>query len=100
VKMWTNGKGNFVMTNMEDNGVATSLKRLSLNHKVDFQRFLVLRTGSNYSMPPTGQPAASSLFREYVGGLAALESAHQVGSIVLHELVKNWSKWEDRIPGE
>jgi len=100
VKMWTNGKGNFVMTNMEDNGVATSLKRLSLNHKVDFQRFLVLRTGSNYSMPPPGQTAASSLFREYVGGLAALESAHQVGSIVLHELLKNWAKWENRIPGE
>lgn len=100
VKMWTEGKGNFVMTNMEDNGVATSLKRLSGSHRVDFQRFLVLRTASNFSMPPPGQTAESSLFREYVGGLAALESAHQVGSIVVHELLKNWSKWENKLPGE
>ena len=23
-----------------------------------------------------------------------------VGSVVLHELLKNWAKWENRIPGE
>ena len=100
VKMWTGGKGNFVMTNMEDNGTATALTRLQRIHKVDFQRVLFLRTASNYCAPPPGQTAASSLFREYVGGLAALESAHQVGSTVLHELLKNWSKWGKVIPGE
>jgi purine nucleoside permease len=100
VKMWTGGKGNFVMTAMEDNGTATALKRLERARKVDFRRVLFLRAASNYCMPAPEQGAASSLLHEYAGGLPALESAHQVGSAVLHQILDHWSKWKETIPGE
>jgi purine nucleoside permease len=98
VKLWTNGQGNYVMTNMEDNGTVTALSRLSKTGRADLRRVLVLRTGSNYDMQAPGQTAAESAFAAYAGGLPSLEAAHKVGSTVLHELLKNWSKWENTIP--
>jgi purine nucleoside permease len=98
VRLWTHGRGNYVMTNMEDNGTANALERLAKIGRADRNRLLVLRTGSNYSMPPPGMDAASSILAPYVGGLSSLESAYRVGSRVVHELVDNWSKWRGRIP--
>lgn len=98
VKLFTNGQGNFVMTNMEDAGIAEALKRLDAMHRADFQRLMVLRTGSNYSMQRPGHSAVESVTAPYVGGLAALEDAYRVGSPVAHELVNNWPKWSQRIP--
>jgi len=100
VRLWTRGRGNYVMTNMEDNGTANALGRLSKIGRADRNRLLVLRTGSNYSMPPPGMDAASSIFAPYVGGLSSLEAAYRVGSRVVHELVENWVKWRNRTPGE
>jgi purine nucleoside permease len=100
VRLWTKGQGNYVMTNMEDNGTANALERLSKVGWADRNRLLVLRAGSNYSMPPPGMDAASSIFAPYVGMTPSLEAAYRVGSAVVHELVGNWSKWENRIPGE
>lgn len=98
VKLWTNGQGNYVMTNMEDNGTVTALSRLSKAGRADIQRVLVLRTGSNYDMQAPGQTAAESAFAPYAGSLPSLEAAHKVGSTVLHELLRNWSKFENTIP--
>lgn len=100
VRLWTGGKGNFVMTNMEDNGTATALKRLERAGRVDFRRVMVLRTASNFCMPAPKQDSAASLLREYAGRLPALESAHMVGSKVLHEIVRDWKQWKVRVPGD
>lgn len=100
VKLWTGGRGNYVMTNMEDNGTMTALSRLSKARKVDFRRVLLLRTASNYCMQGTDQDAANSLTAEYAGGNPSLEAAYRVGSTVLHELLKNWTTWEATIPGD
>lgn len=100
VKLFTSQQGNFVMTNMEDAGIAEALKRLEAMHRADFQRVMVLRTGSNYSMQRPGHTAAESITAPYIGGLAAIEAAYRVGSPVVHELAGNWSKWEQNIPGK
>ena len=101
IKMYSDGKGNFVMTAMEDNGTATALMRLDKAGRVDFDRLLVLRTASNYSTPPPGESASWHISAEYVlGGRPAIESAYQVGSVVLHEILDNWKKYEIHIPGE
>ena len=47
VQLYTRGRGNFVMTNMEDSGFTEALTRLDKMHRVDFARVMVLRTGSN-----------------------------------------------------
>jgi purine nucleoside permease len=89
-KLWTKGKGKFTMTAMEEQGIAAALQRLSTMGKVDFQRFLVLRTGSDYSLPPPGADANALLHTEYLGGRAALEAAYGAGSRVVHALVAGW----------
>ncbi len=99
VKLYTGGKGNFVMTAMEDNGTVTSLKRLSKVGRVDFERIMVLRTASNNSTPPKGEGAEWHFSAPYVlGGLPALQAAHQVGRIVVNELVDNWDRYENTLP--
>ncbi|MDQ8205480.1 purine nucleoside permease [Pelagicoccus sp. SDUM812003] len=99
MKLHTGGEANFVMTNMEDSGTLTALRSLSDAGYVDYDRILVLRTASNFSMQPPGKPATWSATAPYPdNGRPALESAYQVGSAVAHELIANWDQYENRIP--
>lgn len=97
-RLYTEGKGVMAMTNMEDHGIANALSRLSRLGKVDFQRVLFLRTGSNFSLPPAGESAAESMVAEYAGMVPALEAAYRVGSPVVHALLKDWSRYENDPP--
>lgn len=100
VKLYTGGKGNFMMTNVEDNGTLRALKRLSENGKVDLNRVLVLRTASNYSHQPSGKTPDWSLTAPYPAqGLTALESCYRVPSPVVHALVEGWETYKDNPPG-
>lgn len=93
-RLYTKGQGRCAMSNMEDHGIANALQRLDALRKVDFQRVLFLRTGSNFSMPPAGQTAAESMVEEYKGMVPALEAAWRVGSPVVHAIVQDWPKFE------
>ena len=99
VLLYTGGKGNFVMTEMEDSGFMQALERLGRMHRVDDDRVMVLRTGSNYSMPRPGHTAVESVTAPYIGSRLALESAWLCGSTVLHEILSHWNTTEERIPG-
>jgi len=100
VKTFTEGKGNFVMTEMEDSGFMNSLTRLNAIHRVDINRVLVLRTGSNYSMEPPGRTALQSVTARYGGGgKLAEESAWLCGSTVMHNILTHWDKYYEHIPG-
>lgn len=61
------------------------------------QEHLVAPEASNYDMQALGRAAIDSVFAEYAGGIPSLEAAYRVGSTVLHELLKNWGKWESTI---
>jgi purine nucleoside permease len=95
-KLWTQDQGNFVMTAMEDQGYAAALTELASMGKVDFQRVLVLRTASNYSMPPPGETAVASLQENanvgFAGYIPSLESAYRVGSVVVHDILAQWDQ--------
>lgn len=97
-KLYTGGEGDFVMSNMEDQGIAAALDRASKLGKVDFQRVLFLRTGSNYCTPHPGQTAMESMTEEYSGLLPSLESAYLAGSKVVHELAAGWKEYENTPP--
>ena len=92
---WTGGRGRFVMTAMEETGTLQALAFLARAGRVDLKRILVLRTGSNYTMPPYGMSAAESLtamsLTRNPGYLPALEAAYLVGRKVVDELVENWA---------
>jgi purine nucleoside permease len=60
---------------------------------------LVLRTASNFDLPPAGVTAAENLARtklgKYSAYLPALEAAWRVGNTVVKELTSNWDKYRD-----
>jgi purine nucleoside permease len=103
MRYFTDGKGTFATTGMEDTGTLLSLRWLANAGRVDFNRILVLRTVSNYDQPPRGVTAAENLERQrigtYSGFLPALEAAYQVGHTVANELLTNWPKYERMAPG-
>jgi len=101
VSYWTDGKGTFVTSAMEDTGTFQALTYLHPTHKVDKNRVMVLRTASNYTMPPPGMTAAEHLLKEndgYSGLDASVEAAYRVGSVVVEEIVNHWAKYRDHIP--
>jgi purine nucleoside permease/dienelactone hydrolase len=103
VRYQTGGKGDFVTTAMEDTGTLQSLTLLAKAKRVDLNRVLVLRTASNYDLPPRGVTPAENLTRlklgkGYTAYLPALEAAWSVGNTVVAELLRNWPKYRDTIP--
>lgn len=102
VDYWSDGQGEFVSSAMEETGTFQSLTYLHNIKRADKNRVLVLRTASNYTVPPPGVSAAENLLREndgYSGLDSAVESAYTVGSVVVDELLANWDRYELDPPG-
>jgi purine nucleoside permease len=99
VKLWTGQKGNFVMTEMEDSGFMAAVDRLAAMKRVDRDRVMVLRSGSNFTMERPGHTAVESLTEPYIGGGVAVESAWLCGSTVLHWLLEHWGAAVGTVPG-
>jgi len=102
-RYWTHGQGTFATTAEEDGGLMQALTFLSHAGKVDLARVLVLRTASNYDMPPPGETAAELLASEgketgFAAYRASLDSAYTVGSKVVLELSTGWSTYRNRVP--
>jgi purine nucleoside permease len=101
VEYWTDGKGQFVTSAMEDTGTFQSITYLHPTGKVNKDRVMVLRTASNYTMPPPGMSAAEHLLQEntgYAGLNASVEAAYRVGSVVVDEIVGRWAIYRDHMP--
>jgi purine nucleoside permease len=102
VAYYTEGRGNYMMTAMEDTGTLRALTNLTRAGRADVDRVLLLRTGSNFDQQPPGLTAAESLSGEKIGHYSAfipsLEAAHAVGSKVVHALVDGWGRYEIEIP--
>jgi len=102
VRFWTDGATDFVTSAMEETGTYQALSYLHDIGRVDRERLLVLRAGSNYTMPPPGVTAAENLLREnegYAGMTASLETLYTLGSVVIDELLSDWPRYRDEIPG-
>ncbi len=102
VQFWTHGAGNMVTSAMEDSGSLVALTYLAKSGRVDSRRVLVLRTGSDFTVPPPGETPAQALARESANTYAALgpavEAAYRVGSPVVGALVGNWGVYRDHPP--
>lgn len=101
VKYWTDGKGEFVTSAMEDTGTFQALTYLHPTGKVNKDRVMVLRTASNYTMQPPGVSAAKNLLKEnegYAGLQASVEAAYRVGSVVVDEIVAKWPEYREHTP--
>jgi purine nucleoside permease len=99
VRLWTNGAGTFSTTSMEQQDYAGTLTRMAARGLLDINRVMVMRTASNYCMPPPGQGVETTIGDESMGTEAALEAAYRTGASVVHELLRNWTKYENSTPG-
>jgi purine nucleoside permease len=99
---FTEGKGQFATTAMEDTGTLLSLRLLSNAGRVDWNRVMILRTVSNFDQQPKGMSATESLAHQRIGSYSAylpsLESAYIVGHGVVNELLTHWLKYSTAIP--
>lgn len=101
VDYWSDGNGEFVSSAMEDTGTFQSLTYLDRLGRADKSRVMVLRTASNYTVPPPGIGAAENLLSEndgYSGLGIALESAYRVGSVVIDTLLADWPRYRHQMP--
>jgi purine nucleoside permease len=103
VKYYTKGKGNYMISAMEDSGTLQALTFLQTAGRVDIRRVLVLRTASNYDRPPAGVTPADNLKTMNAGGYSAfrqaLESAERAGDLVVRYVVEHWDNCRDHVPG-
>ena len=103
VAYWTQGKGNFVTSGMEDSATLQSLSYLDNAGLVNKDRLLILRTASNFTMQPPSLSAAENLKLEssgdgYAAMGAAIEAAYNVGSQVTDYIVTHWETVKDTPP--
>ena len=99
VRLYTGGKGRFVMTEMEDSGFLEAVERLGRVGRVAPERVLVLRGGSNYCTPRPGHTSLESVTAPYMRTLVPLEDLYATGSTVLHKLLADWNSTRDHVPG-
>ncbi|MEQ8514517.1 MAG: nucleoside hydrolase, partial [Chromatocurvus sp.] len=99
LQVYAGGAANFMTSNMEDSGTLTALHRLDRTALVDASRVMVLRTVSNFTLPPPGKPPAWSTTATYPdNGLPALEAAYRVGSAAIEALVAGWDEYASALP--
>ena len=76
-----------------------TLTRMAAKGYIDISRVMVMRSASNYCMPPPGATVASTVGDESLGTDAALEAAYRSSAAVAHELLRNWAQYEKTTPG-
>lgn len=98
VRLWTRGKGLFVMTNEESQTNQNTMRLLASLGDIDPARVMVLRSGSNFSMPPPGVSITQSMGDEGPGQALAFDNNERAGAPVIAELVAHWDHYRDHIP--
>jgi purine nucleoside permease len=91
----TNGLAHYATAGQNDSGALNALYALTLAGRADWNRALLLRTVSNYDMPPPGMTAAQSIAGmsqgSYSAYLPALEAAYRVGHHIVQLLLQGVS---------
>ena len=100
-RIYTKGRGALAIGDGEDQGLFLAVEQLNKLGRVDAKRLLILRTVSNFTMPPPGVRADKSLFDDLArspGYLPALEADYRVASVVVHSLLEHWEQYEEQLP--
>ncbi|MCY4044705.1 MAG: purine nucleoside permease [Cellvibrionales bacterium] len=91
VDYWTQKQGQFATSAMEDIGLIQSLEQLTQLGKADRSRFLLLRSASNYTLPPKGISPSDYLTKDehnhFEGCEIALDNVYRVGKHIVDALL-------------
>ncbi|MGE9293920.1 MAG: purine nucleoside permease [Puniceicoccales bacterium] len=98
VKHWTGGQGRFTTCGMEDSGTLHALKVLGTTGHANPTRALLLRTASNFTQPPPGEPATEHFTDEntFPAFDLALENGNRTATAVIDDILENWPEWNSR----
>jgi purine nucleoside permease len=108
LSFWTHGQGHFAAASMEDTGTLAALAQLGRLGRANPLRALLLRSISNYTLPPPGRPAHLNLTGEtadnagaiYPGLAAALENGWRAAHTVIEEILGAWTRWREVHPAQ
>jgi purine nucleoside permease len=101
VRLYTRGSGTLAISDCEDQGVVLAMRKLDQLGRVNFNRLLILRTASNFTLPAEGLSAEKSLFDNLAsspGYIPALDANYQVGDVVVKALLGDWGRYEATTP--
>ncbi|WP_237914428.1 purine-nucleoside phosphorylase [Acetobacter senegalensis] len=98
VRLWTKNQGQFVMTNEESQTNQVEMRLLARFGFIDPDRIMVLRSGSNFSMPPPHMSITQSMGDEGPGQAAAFDNNERAGAPVIAELIAHWDRYRAHIP--
>ncbi len=99
-KIMTDGKGVYCTTQQEDNATYEALKRAASVHRVDLDRVAVLRSGSDFDRPYTGQTSADNLlnYQDQGGFGPAVANLFLAGNPLVQTIVTHWDEWRNGVP--
>jgi purine nucleoside permease len=102
VDLLTDHQGIYCTTQQEDNATLTALARAARSQRVDLNRVAILRTGTDFDRPYSGQDPLVSL-REQLALRGAIAISTQnlllAGMPLVQAIVAEWPAWQDGVPG-
>jgi purine nucleoside permease len=101
VRLYSRGTAKLTIADCEDQGIALAIRQLARMGRVDADRLLILRTASNFTVPPPGVAAEKHLFDDLAssaGYLPSLEANYRTGSVVVTALLRDWNRYENQVP--
>lgn len=87
------GASTYATTEMEDYATATAVKQHG-----HLDRYLSLRSVSNFDQPYPGQTVEESLAADSGGYMPSIVNVFRVGKPLVDEISSNWGDWQNGVP--
>jgi purine nucleoside permease len=100
MKHWTGGAGTYCMTANEDVAYAAAMKKLAQLGRVDYGRFVDLRTGSDFDREHSGQTAIEALRAGVTDGTfqVAAENGYRTARVLVRYIDAHWPALKNGLP--
>ncbi|KAI9879501.1 MAG: hypothetical protein M1830_008377 [Pleopsidium flavum] len=90
-RLFTNGSVVYCMKAQEDNATLEALLRGAINNLTDFSRIIIMRTGSDFDRPYSGEADTEHLFYADQGGFEpAIRNIYLAGVKVVEGILNGW----------
>ena len=101
-KLLTDGAAAYCTTQQEDNSTLEALRRGAAAGRVDFNRVMIVRSGSDMDRPYPGQSNSDVVvnYAEQGGFLPATKNLQLTTAPVIREIVANWANWSKGLPAQ
>jgi purine nucleoside permease len=101
-KLLTDGAATYCTTQQEDNSTLEALRRGAAAGRVNLDRVMVLRSGSDMDRPYPGQSNSDVVvnYAEQGGFVPATTNLVLTATPVIQDIVKNWSAWSQGVPAQ